>query len=259
MTHLALPLKIVLSLSDAPAEHRDEVSGIGKRFGRCAFRGDFRCATLVLLLWNTAPVEQPLHLLSRSFISLTRMLAWKRARSFEGMSCIVAVRAEGIGRVQPVVTLAFEIVSFEIFNEIVQTAIVQLCSLFLACLAVHLTTITHPNPSTQYSLLGYGKKREKKWLWTIIFQMFMWESWTFMFLWVYYNWYVITRKKVWVRPTTYTARTPTFKIWKKNISASSLRACLHISPYLIITITFTIPHCSCQGQKPESLPFSITN
>ena len=77
------------------------------------------------------------------------------------MGSIVAVRSEGIGRVQPVVTLAFEIVPFYIFYEIVQAAIVQLCSLFLARLAVHLTTITHPNPSTQYSLLGYGEKREK--------------------------------------------------------------------------------------------------
>ena len=44
------------------------------------------------------------------------MLARKRARPFEGMGSIVAVRSEGIGRVQPVVTLAFEIVSFYIFD-----------------------------------------------------------------------------------------------------------------------------------------------
>ena len=33
MAHLAFPLQVVLTLSDAPTENRDEVGGIGERFG----------------------------------------------------------------------------------------------------------------------------------------------------------------------------------------------------------------------------------
>jgi hypothetical protein len=62
---------------------------------------------------------------------------------------VVAVGAEGVRRVQAIVALAFQVVPLQVFDEVVQAAVVVLPRLFLAGLPVHLTTITtalfHPD------------------------------------------------------------------------------------------------------------------
>lgn len=59
---------------------------------------------------------------------------------------VVAVGSEGIGGMESIVSFAFEVVSLEVFDKIIETAIVVFGGgLFLAGLSVHITTITPHN------------------------------------------------------------------------------------------------------------------
>jgi hypothetical protein len=78
--------------------------------------------------------EDTLNLLASSTGSLAGVLAREGAGTFEG---VVAIRGEGVGGEEAVLALALEVVLLEVFEEVVQTAIVLLLGLFLAGLPVH--------------------------------------------------------------------------------------------------------------------------
>ena len=53
------------------------------------------------------------------------------------MCCILTVRSKLIGRQQPVISLAFEIVFLDVFEKVIETSVVMFMGLFFAGLSVH--------------------------------------------------------------------------------------------------------------------------
>ena len=57
------------------------------------------------------------------------------------MSCVVAIGSEWIWGDKSIISFAFEIIPLEMFNEIIETAIMMFIRLFFAGLSEHITTI----------------------------------------------------------------------------------------------------------------------
>jgi hypothetical protein len=70
------------------------------------------------------------------------------------MGGVVAIGAKRVWGVQSIVSFTLEVIFLDIFNEIIETALVVFACLFFACLSMHITTIT--------SNLDYNSKGNSK-------------------------------------------------------------------------------------------------
>jgi len=57
------------------------------------------------------------------------------------MSCILPIWCIRIRRQHAFIAFTFEIIAFDMFEEIIDTSIVVSALIFLTCLSLHLTTI----------------------------------------------------------------------------------------------------------------------
>lgn len=94
-----------------------------------------------MLLPRETAAEHAFYLLPGGLVGLARVLAGKGPGSFEGVGSVVAIGSERIGRHHAVVSLALEIVTLEVLDEIIEAAVVVLTRLLLASLSQHITTI----------------------------------------------------------------------------------------------------------------------
>ena len=65
------------------------------------------------------------------------MLPRESSRPFEGVSGILAIGGKPIGRHESVIAFAFEIVLFEVLQEVIETTVMLLVRLLLTRLLVH--------------------------------------------------------------------------------------------------------------------------